>query len=128
MIHQHPFITMLEIQEDKLDLLTTRLEAIRKDLLEKQLSNVPTVFDNVSTLHYGRWVILSRDSFRDEPREPVGLRLVLSTNYDGMGEDHVENHLTDLVTHLTSYIDELYECCIGYFKRFAANDLSRKSC
>ncbi len=127
MTHQHPFITMSEIQEDKLVLLRSRLEAIRKDLLEKQLSNVPTVFDKVNTLHYGRWVILSRDSFRDEPREPVGLRLVLSTNYDGIGEDHVEHHLTDLVTHLTPYIDQLYECCVGYPEEGARTEESRKN-
>ncbi len=127
MIHQHPLITLSEIREDKLDLLKERLEAIRVDLLEKQLASQPTEFGKVSTLHYGRWVVLSRESFRDEPREPVGIRLVFTTNYDGIGDDHVDNHLRDLVRNLTTYIDDLYECCIGYPKPGERTEESRKN-
>ena len=90
MINQHPLITLSEVQEDKLDTLKIRLEEIRVSLLNSQMVEQPTEFGKVSTLHYGRWVILSRDSFRDEPAVPVGIRLVLTTNYDGMGNDHVD--------------------------------------
>ena len=127
MIHQHPLITLSEIREDKLDILRERLEKIRVDLMNKQLSNEPNEFEKVSTLHYGRWVILSRDSFRDEPREPVGIRLVLSTNYDGIGDDHEDYHLTELVNKLTNYIDDLYECCEGYPEPAERTEESRKN-
>jgi hypothetical protein len=127
MIHQHPFITLSEVKEDQLTTLRTRLEAIRVDLQKKQLAEEPVEFGRVSTLHYGRWVILSRDSFRDEPAVPVGIRLVFTTNYDGIGEDHQEYHLTELVTKLTTYIDDLYECCVGYPEPGERTEESRKN-
>ena len=127
MINQHPLITLSAIREDRLDMLKTRLEKIRVDLLNNQMAEAPTEFGKVSTLHYGRWIILSRDSFRDEPAVPVGIRLVLSTNYDGMGSDHVDYHLTELVTKLTTYIDDVYECCVGYPEKDARTEESRKN-
>jgi hypothetical protein len=114
MINQHPLITLAAIREDRLDTLRTRLETIRVNLLNSQMAEAPTEFGKVSTLHYGRWVILSRDSFRDEPAVPVGIRLVFSTNYDAVGNNHEDYHLTELVTQLSTYIDDLYECCAGY--------------
>jgi hypothetical protein len=114
MINQHPLITLAAIREDRLDTLRTRLETIRVNLLNSQMAEAPTEFGKVSTLHYGRWVILSRDSFRDEPAVPVGIRLVFSTNYDAVGTNHEDYHLTELVTQLSTYIDDLYECCAGY--------------
>lgn len=127
MINQHPFITLCDVQEDKLDLLRSRLEQIRVDLLNNQMAGQPTEFGKVSTLHYGRWVILSRDSFRDEPAMPVGTRLVFTTNYDGIGRDHADHHITELVTQLTRYIDDLYECCVGYPARDDRTTESRKN-
>jgi hypothetical protein len=126
MINQHPLITLSEIKEDKLDTLKIRLEEIRVTLLKNQLAEEPTEFGKVSTLHYGRWVILSRDSFRDEPACPVGIRLILTTNYDGVGKDHADYHLTDIVTNLTKYIDDVYECCVGYPEPAARTEQSRK--
>lgn len=126
MINQHPLITLSEIREDKLDILKARLEEIRVALLNNQLAEQPTEFGKVSTLHYGRWVILSKDSFRDEPACPVGIRLILTTNYDGVGGDHEDYHLTELVTKLTKYIDDLYECCVGYPELAARTEQSRK--
>ena len=127
MINQHPLITLSEVKEDKLDSLKTRLEEIRVSLLNSQLAGAPTEFGKVSTLHYGRWVILSRDSFRDEPAVPVGIRLVLTTNYDGVGNDHEDYHLAELVTKLTKYIDDLYECCVGYPEPGERTEESRKN-
>jgi hypothetical protein len=127
MIHQHPLITLAEVREDKLHILKTRLEEIRVSLLNAQMSEQPVEFGKVSTLHYGRWVILSRDSFRDEPAIPVGTRLVLTTNYDGIGNDHEDYHLAELVTQLTQYIDDLYECCVGYPEPEERTEESRKN-
>jgi hypothetical protein len=127
MVHQHPLITLAEVREDKLDILKARLEEIRVNLLKSQMAEAPTEFGKVSTLHYGRWVILSRDSFRDEPAVPVGIRLILTTNYDGIGNDHKDYHLTELVTKLTKYIDDVYECCVGYPEPAERNEQSRKN-
>ncbi|HTE11665.1 MAG TPA: hypothetical protein VK645_11850 [Chitinophagaceae bacterium] len=127
MINQHPLITLSAIREDRLDMLKTRLETIRVNLLNSQMAEAPTEFGKVSTLHYGRWIILSRESFRDEPAIPVGIRLVLSTNYDAVGNNHVDYHLTELVTKLTTYIDDVYECCTGYPEPGARTEESRKN-
>src|ERR1043165_6286625 len=106
MIKQHPLIILSPVKKDKIETLDKRLSVIRENLQQGK----ETEFKKVSTLHYGRWVILSRDSFRDEPAVPVGTRLIFSTNFDGDKNEH----LTELVTQLTKYIDDVYECCEGY--------------
>ena len=119
MIKQHPLTILSPVKKDKLETLDNRLCAIR----EKLQQGTETEFKKVSTLHYGRWVILSRDSFRDEPTVPVVTRLVFSTNFDGEKNDH----LTELVTQLTKYIDDIYECCEGYPEPAKRTTESRKS-
>jgi len=119
MIKQHPLIILSPIKKDKLETLDNKLTAIRENLQ----SGTETEFKKVSTLHYGRWVILSRDSFRDEPAGPVAPRLIFSTNFDGDKEEH----LTELVTHLTEYIDDIYECCEGYPELAARTIDNRKN-
>jgi hypothetical protein len=106
MTTQHPLTILCPVKEGKLDLLNQRLTTIRQRLE----NNTETEFKKVTTLHYGRWVILNRDSFRDEPAIPVGNRLIFSTNFDG-DEDY---HLNELATNLTNYIDDIFECCEGY--------------
>jgi hypothetical protein len=105
MIKQHPLVILSPVKKDKLEILDNKLTVIRENLQR----GTETEFKKVSTLHYGRWVILSRDSFRDEPAVPVNTRLIFSTNFDGDKEEH----LTQLVTQLTKYIDDIYECCEG---------------
>src|SRR6187401_3530295 len=119
MIKQHPLIILSPVKKDKLEILDSKLTAIRQNLQ----AGTETEFKKVSTLHYGRWVILSRDSFRDEPAVPVGIRLIFSTNFDGNKEDH----LNELVTQLTKYIDDIYECCEGYPEPAARTTESRKN-
>jgi hypothetical protein len=119
MIKQHPLIILSPVKKDKLEILDKRLNVIRENLQQ----SAETEFKKVSTLHYGRWVILSRESFRDEPAVPVGTRLIFSTNFDG----NKDNHLTELVTQLTKYIDDIYECCEGYPEQDARTIESRKS-
>jgi len=123
MTKQHPLIILSPVKTDKLSILKSRLEDIRLELKESQEAGQATEFQKVSTLHYGRWVILSRDSFRDEPAVPVGIRLSFSTNYDG----EQENHLTELVTQLTKYFDDVYECCEGYPEPGQRTTESRKN-
>ncbi|HWN87685.1 MAG TPA: hypothetical protein VNM35_01425 [Chitinophagaceae bacterium] len=106
MIKQHPLIILSPVKKDKLETLDQKLSVIRENLQR----GTETEFKKVPSLHYGRFVILSRDSFRDEPTVPVGTRLIFSTNFDG----DKENHLTELVTQLTKYIDDIYDCCENY--------------
>lgn len=117
MVKQHPLILLAPVKNDKRELLDKRLSIIR----EKLEQGTETEFKKVTTLHYGRWVILSRDSFRDEPAMPVGIRLIFSTNFDG----DTETHLQELVTKLTGYIDDIYECCDGYPEQAARTSESR---
>lgn len=119
MIKQHPLIILSPIKEDKLETLNNKLTVIREKLQQGE----ETEFKKVPTLHYGRWVILSRESFRDEPAVPVHPRLIFSTNFDG----DKDNHLTELVTHLAKYIDDIYECCDGYPEPGARTIESRKN-
>src|SRR4030095_7258144 len=118
MIKQHPLIILSPVKKDKLDSLDQRLSVIRENLQR----STETEFKKVTTLHYGRFVILSRESFRDEPTIPVNTRLIFSTNFDGDEEEH----LTQLVTHLTKYIDDIYECCEDYPETGARTTESRK--
>jgi len=119
MIKQNPLIILSPVKKDKLDTLNKRLAIIR-DNLEK---GTETEFKKISTLHYGRCVILSKESFRDEPAVPIPIRLIFSTNFDG----DEENHLNELVTVLTKYIDDLYECCEAYPEPGARTTESRKN-
>jgi hypothetical protein len=106
MIKQHPLIVLCPVKKDKVEELDKRLSLIWESIQH----GIETEFKKVPTLHYGRFVILDRGSFRDEPNVPVGTRLIFSTNFDG----DKDNHLTELVTNITSYIDNIYECCEGY--------------
>ena len=119
MIRQHPLIILSPIKDSKLKALDDRLTVIRENLQH----STETEFKKVPSLHYGRFVILNRESFRDEPTVPVGNRLIFSTNFDG----EMDKHLTELVTHITKYIDDLYECCEGYPEPPARTTDSRKN-
>ncbi len=119
MIKQHPLTVLTPVKKDKLELLEKRLGEIS----EKLHKGTETEFKKLTTLHYGRWVILSRDSFRDEPAIPVGVRLIFSTNFDG----DTDFHLTELATLLTAYIDPVYECCEGYPEPGERTPESRKN-
>ena len=119
MIKQHPLIILSPVKKDKQEILDKKLSAIRENLQQ----GTETAFKKVSTLHYGRWVILSRESFRDEPAVPVGTRLIFSTNFDG----DIDNHLTELVTQLEKYMDDIYECCEHYPEPGLRTTESRKN-
>ena len=119
MIKQHPLIILSPVKKDKVEELDKRLRVIRENLQHGTESE----FKKVTTLHYGRFVILNRESFRDEPAVPVGTRLVFSTIFDG----EKDNHLTELVTNITSYIDNIYDCCEGYPEPGSRTTESRKT-
>lgn len=118
MIKQHPLTILSPVREEKVEILDKKLTAIRENIQ----AGTETEFKKVSSLHYGRWVILDRESFRDEPAIPVGTRLIFTTNFDGDKEEH----LTELVTQLVNYIDDIYECCEGYPEPAARTAETRK--
>lgn len=118
MIKQNPLILLTPVKTGKLDQLYKILHRINTEL---QAGTEP-LFKKLSVVHYCRWVVLSRESFRDEPAMPVGVRLIFSSNFDGE-EDF---HLTELCTVLEKYIDEVYECCEGYPEAGSRTSESRK--
>ena len=118
MIRQRPLILLTPVKPERLDALH---ELLRKIKAETDAGE--SEFRKLNTVHYARWVILSRESFRDEPAMPVPVRLILSTSYDG----DEENHLDDLVSVLEKYFDQVYECCEGYPDASNRNAQSRKN-
>src|SRR5262245_5512310 len=119
MMKQHPLILLTTVKPGKLNLLNELLAKIKAAMQ----SGTESEFKKLKTAHYARWVILSRESFRDEPAIPVPERLIFSSNYDG----DKEAHLDDLVTVLEKYIDQVYECCEGYPEPGVRNTESRKN-
>ena len=119
MIKQHPLTILSPVRKEKLEELDKTLTVIRKNLQQ----GTEREFQKVPSLHYGRFVILDRESFRDEPAVAVNTRLIFSTNFDGDKEEH----LTQLVTQLTNYIDTIYECCEGYPEAGKRSTESRKN-
>lgn len=106
MTKQHPLTLLTPVKKERLGKLYSILENINKDIQ----AGTEKEFKKVNTLHYARWFILCRHSFRDEPAVPITDRLVFSSNFDGNEDDH----LTELATVLTNYLDQLYDCCEGY--------------
>ncbi|MBC7872755.1 MAG: hypothetical protein H7Y01_02095 [Ferruginibacter sp.] len=106
MIRQNPLTLLTPVKTDQLSLLNSRLEIIKKELQ----AGTDEEFKKLSTVHYARWVILSEESFRDKTAIPVPVRLIFTSNYDGAEE----NHLDEIVTVFTKYMDHVYECCEGY--------------
>ena len=119
MTRQHPLTLLTPVKKGKLDELLGLLNNINNRLQD----HTETEFGKLKTTHYARWFILNRDSFRDEPAIPISDRLVFSSNYDG----DLDTHLTDLVTVLSKYIDQLYDCCEGYPEPAARTMESRKN-
>lgn len=119
MIKQHPLTLLAPVKKEKL----TELYELLNDINYKLKTGTETEFKKLKTIHYARWFILSRESFRDEPAIPITTRLVFSSNYDGDQDEH----LTELVTVLQLYIDQLYNCCEGYPSPEGRTTESRKA-
>jgi hypothetical protein len=119
MIKQRPLILLTPVKADRINALTELLSKIKTAMQ----AGTESEFKKLNTVHYARWVILDRDSFRDEPAIAVPPRLIFSSNYDGNEDDHLD----DFVTVLEKYIDQVYECCEGYPEPAARTMESRKN-
>lgn len=117
MIKQQPLTLLTPVKPEKLQELNALLEKIKFSLQ----TGTDTEFKKAKTIHYARWVIVSRDSFRDPPAVDAPVRLILSTNFDGNEEDH----LTELATEMSLYIDDVYSCCVDYPEQHERNSRSR---
>jgi len=106
MSKQNPLTLLTNVKTDRLNELNAVLENIRQSLQ----AGTDEEFKKLSTVHYCRWFILQQDSFRDETAFPVPVRLVFSSNYDG----EEDNHLKEICTVFTKYLDQMYACCEGY--------------
>jgi len=106
MPNQNPLTLLTPVKKDRLTELYIHLEKINKQIQ----ANSEQEFKKAKSIHYARWFILNKESFRDQPATPVSDRLVFSSNFDG-DED---NHLNELATELAVYIDQLYDCCEDY--------------
>lgn len=119
MTKQRPLILLTPVRPDRINALNELLSKIKTAMQ----AGTESEFKKLKTIHYARWVILDRESFRDEPAIPVSTRLIFSSNYDGNEDDH----LNDFVTTLEKYIDQVYACCEGYPEAGALNTESRKN-
>ena len=119
MPNQHPLTLLTPVKKDRLNDLNLLLEKTRKELH----AGTEKVLQNLATVHYARWFILSEKSFRDKVAVPIPVRLVFSSNYDG----DEEKHLYELATVTADYIDQLYDCCEGYPAPGERNTESRKN-
>ena len=119
MIKQRPLILLTPVKPDRINSLFELLSKIKTAMQ----AGTESEFNKLNTVHYARWVILDRESFRDEPAIPVPARLIFSSNYDGNEDDHLD----DFVTALEKYVDQVYECCEGYPEPGARSKESRKN-
>ncbi|MHA4810839.1 hypothetical protein ACX0G9_22215 [Flavitalea flava] len=106
MTKQRPLTLVTPVRNGEHDNLNKLLLQIRKEMQE----GVREGFEDLGTIHYARWVLLEpRDA--DGNQEPgVPVRLVFSSNFDGLQEDH----LRGLATVGASFLDRLYAHCEGY--------------
>lgn len=119
MVKQTPLTLLTPVREDSYEKLNEILEKFKVGLHE----NLNARFNQLGTLHFARWFILSQDSFRDKTELPIPVRLVFSSNFDGDEEEHAKA----LVTVFPEYFDELYDCCEGYPAPQDRNTESRKN-
>jgi len=106
MIHQNPLTLVTPVKAGEHDNLDTLLNKIRQDLI----NGLPQEFENLNTIHYARWILLEPKDADGKIQSDVGLRLVFSSDFDGDESDH----LTDLSTKCSRFVDQMYSHCDDY--------------
>jgi len=106
MIRQQPLTLISPVKNAEIDKLNLILLTMR-DGLE---NGVTEEFEKLGTIHYLRLVILNPYDADGNVFENMPTRLVLSTDYDG----EEEQHLNELITKAPGFVDKLYNCCEGY--------------
>lgn len=104
MLSPNAFNLLVEIDPACKAQLTALLEQIADDLARNPIFRFP----ELSLIHFGRFVIL--DEVEDHGTQKYPAYLVLSTNYDGS----LDEHLNQLLGHSPAGIDQIFACCKGY--------------
>lgn len=105
LVKQGALTVIVKVEPGHVSALCNLLDGIGNAVEDSSL--VP--FPKMTTLHFGRWVVLPEQrSALDGTVFPA--QLVLSTNYDGLLDDHLE----ELIDVACAGIDAIYEHCVGY--------------
>ena len=102
-MQQHGLTIIVPVSSGREGDLRTLLNAIGTDVDGNDYIN----FYKLSTVHFMRWVILPAQEIRGKP---IGVQLVLSTNFDG----NPEAHLAELIAVAPKGIAAIYDCCQGF--------------
>src|SRR4051794_598513 len=105
MATQGAFTAIAEVEAGSVNDLHALLNGIGENLNPKVC---PIPFQDLTTVHFMRWVIL--DESKDARGRPVPPSLALSTNYD----EPLDPHLAELVAVTGPMFDAIYGHCKGY--------------
>lgn len=119
MVNQGAFTAIVPIRPDRVEVLQKHLSAIGKVVDEPAC---PIRFEKLTRVHFMRWVVLDKSvDLKNQPLEPC---LLLSTNFDGSLDDHLQ----ELVAVARAELEIIYGHCVGfeagtdlvgYLKRYA---------
>ena len=115
MVKQNALFILTPIKSGKVEGLRKLLNRIGHHVVKSNV--IP--FEKLKTVHYMRWLILDK---KNTENGSYSNQLVLSTNYDGDREDH----LNELVTVAEEGFDQIYQYCDGYPNEANATKESRK--
>jgi hypothetical protein len=98
-MNQNALTLITVIRDDQSDTITSLLKDKKEDL--------KTALKSIGTVHYARFVIIDGTTINNEVLPP---QLVLSSNFDG----EIETHIQDLATHLGGLLDLIYANTVNY--------------
>ena len=93
-------LTLITVIRDDQSATITSLLKDKKEALNSALKSIGTV-------HYARFVIIDSTTINNELLPP---QLVLSSNFDG----EIDAHIQDLATHLADLLDQIYAHTLNY--------------
>lgn len=106
MTQQFPITLVTPVVTHRIERLFEYLKNLRLGLEE----NVHESFENISTIHFARWVVIDTDIAKGVSSMGDMPKLVFSSDFDG----DVNKQFNDLCTISADIIDNIYECCEGY--------------
>jgi len=105
MVDQGALTVIVPIKDGEAGKLAAFLKGIG-DIVD--LPECPIRFEQLTTVHFMRWVVLPVN--QDFRGTPTPASLILSTNYD----QPLKNHLAELVKVVGPVLDQIYSHCKGY--------------
>ena len=98
-MNQNALTLIAVIRDEQTDTLTSLLKEKREDL--------NAALKSIGTVHYARFVIIDSTTINNEVLPP---QLVLSSNFDG----EIETHIQDLAKYLGPLLDQIYANIVNY--------------